>query len=175
VPQNLAQPPPIQRALLNRHHARRSNSSIAPKLEPGINLSPLQPTSGHNHPVASPKNRPTPPSHAGSPTGTTFGSQHVASPAPSVSESIASQIRPPLKPQLPQVSSMSGMTPTTAPGRPLHMAGGPSGAGQSRGGAGVSAASFYPTPAFQNHIEQLGKLTRFFAPPLPPFNRTQWS
>jgi len=30
--------------------------------------------------------------------------------------------------------------------------------------AAVSAAGYYPAPAFQNHIEQLGKLTRFFFP-----------
>ncbi|RWA09186.1 hypothetical protein EKO27_g5919 [Xylaria grammica] len=39
MPQNMMQPPPIQRAILNRHHnSRRSASSIAPKLEPGVTL-----------------------------------------------------------------------------------------------------------------------------------------
>jgi hypothetical protein len=28
----------------------------------------------------------------------------------------------------------------------------------------TAAAAFYPTPAFQNHIEQLGKLARFLFP-----------
>lgn len=152
--------------MLNRHHARRSNSSVAPKLEPGINLSPLQPQPGHS--TASPKTRPTPPSHAGSPTGTNFGSQHVASPAGSLTESLTNQIRPPLKAQPPQTSAMAGLAPTTAPSRHLQMATGQSAAGQSRVGASASAASFYPTPAFQNHIEQLGKLTRSFLPSLSP-------
>ncbi|KAJ2968960.1 hypothetical protein NUW58_g10103 [Xylaria curta] len=43
MPQNMVQPPPIQRAVLNRHHnSRRSASSIAPKLEPGITSVPAQ-------------------------------------------------------------------------------------------------------------------------------------
>ncbi|KAK3366377.1 hypothetical protein B0H63DRAFT_536302 [Podospora didyma] len=62
MPHNMVQPPPIQRALLKRHHSRRSNSSIAPKLEPG--------------------SRPTPSSHSASPIATaSFGSQHGAAPA----------------------------------------------------------------------------------------------
>ncbi|KAH7360529.1 hypothetical protein BKA65DRAFT_547245 [Rhexocercosporidium sp. MPI-PUGE-AT-0058] len=53
---NMAQAPTVQRAIMNRHHqARRSNSSIAPKLEPGA-------------PLQSPQSRPTPSSHASSPT-----------------------------------------------------------------------------------------------------------
>ncbi|KAI9050058.1 hypothetical protein LZ554_006203 [Drepanopeziza brunnea f. sp. 'monogermtubi'] len=53
---NMAQAPTAQRAMMNRHHqARRSNSSIAPKLEPGATLQ-------------SPPSRPTPSSHASSPT-----------------------------------------------------------------------------------------------------------
>lgn len=170
----MVQPPPIHRAMMNRHHARRSNSGIAPKLEPGINLPPLHPpppTSGHTHPAASPKARPTPPSHSGSPTGTTFGSQHVASPAGSVSENMAGQIRPPLKAQPPQVAALAGMAPATAATRQMQMAGTQSGPGQARVGAGVSAASFYPTPAFQNHIEQLGMRavpSHFPSPTCPP-------
>ncbi|KAK1765635.1 hypothetical protein QBC33DRAFT_126269 [Phialemonium atrogriseum] len=160
VPQTLVQPPPIQRAMLNRHHARRSNSSIAPKLEPGINLSPRPPPLQSNRPqssAASPKTRPTPPSHSASPTATTFGSQHVASPAGSVSENMTSQIRPPLKAQPPQVGAMAGMAPTTTATRQMQMVGAQPAAtaAQSRVRPGVSAASFYTTPAFQNHIEQL--------------------
>ncbi|SPQ22702.1 1ebd752f-bab6-494b-a9a2-7fbaa6453d8a [Thermothielavioides terrestris] len=75
VPQTLVQPPPIQRAILNRHHARRSNSGIAPKLEPGIPASPLPPPIQPQPSALSPRNRQTP-SHSASPTGTTsFGSQ----------------------------------------------------------------------------------------------------
>ncbi|KAI0131622.1 hypothetical protein F4776DRAFT_151434 [Hypoxylon sp. NC0597] len=84
MPQNMVQPPPMPRAILNRHHhARRSGSSIAPKLEPGV-TSLSQPT-GVQQSLASPKTRPTPPSHAASPTNPTpsFGNQATASPAPS--------------------------------------------------------------------------------------------
>ncbi|KAJ8120956.1 hypothetical protein ONZ43_g2474 [Nemania bipapillata] len=43
MPQNMMQPPPIQRAILNRHHnSRRPASSIAPKLEPGVTSVPAQ-------------------------------------------------------------------------------------------------------------------------------------
>ncbi|KAK6585598.1 hypothetical protein PZA11_002325 [Diplocarpon coronariae] len=53
---NMAQAPTVQRAIMNRHQqARRSNSSIAPKLELGA-------------PLQSPQSRPTTSSHASSPT-----------------------------------------------------------------------------------------------------------
>ncbi|KAK3682742.1 hypothetical protein B0T22DRAFT_444915 [Podospora appendiculata] len=99
MPQNMVHPPPIQRALLNRHHSRRSNSSIAPKLEPGV--SPL-PAPIHAHgSVASPKSRPTPSSHSASPTATaSFGSQPGASPASS------DQMMAPIRPQMPPGTSM---------------------------------------------------------------------
>ncbi|KAI4599672.1 Ligand-binding domain of nuclear hormone receptor [Pestalotiopsis sp. 9143b] len=78
MPQNMVQPPPIQRAILNRHHSRRSASSIAPKLEPGAGSLP-QPMHGMQN-VASPSSRPTPPSHAASPTGAApgYGSSAVS-------------------------------------------------------------------------------------------------
>ncbi|TAQ87769.1 hypothetical protein B7494_g3913 [Chlorociboria aeruginascens] len=64
MPQNMAQAPTVQRAIMNRHHqARRSNSNIAPKMEPGISL--------QNN--LSPQSRPTPPSHASSPTSNSPG------------------------------------------------------------------------------------------------------
>ncbi|KAK6221510.1 hypothetical protein LQW54_001282 [Pestalotiopsis sp. IQ-011] len=78
MPQNMVQPPPIQRAILNRHHSRRSASSIAPKLEPGAGSLP-QPMHGMQN-VASPSSRPTPPSHAASPPGAApgYGSSAVS-------------------------------------------------------------------------------------------------
>lgn len=166
VPQNLVQPPPIQRALLNRHNSRRSNSSIAPKLEPGVPMSPLPPPI-HPHPSAlSPKSRHTPSSHSASPTATTsFGSQHGASPAGS------DHMNPPPRPQMPPVTAMKAPPPPHL--APLHGLPGPrqmqipglqQGANPVRGGVAGSAAPFYPTPSFQNHIEQLGKLTRFLFP-----------
>ncbi|KAL1871391.1 hypothetical protein Daus18300_004758 [Diaporthe australafricana] len=78
MPQNIIQPPPISRTLLNRHHSRRSTSSIAPKLEPSY--STLPPIHGANPPAGSPKSRPTPSSHAASPTTTEgFGTSPASS------------------------------------------------------------------------------------------------
>lgn len=135
VPPNMVQPPPIQRAIMNRHHqSRRSNSSIAPKSEPHSSLPPpLQPHSS----ATSPKNsRPTPSSHSNSPTNAAF------SPAPSDNTSVRGSVgaRPPM-------SQMQG-----APRPQMMQNGSRPGPPTSNGGA-----SFYPTPAFQNHIEQLGK------------------
>ncbi|KAH6624214.1 hypothetical protein B0J18DRAFT_171173 [Chaetomium sp. MPI-SDFR-AT-0129] len=160
VPQNLVQPPPIQRAILNRHHARRSTSGVAPKLEPGIPVSPLPPPMHAHASALSPKNRHTPSSHSASPTGTaTFGSQQGASPA--ASESLNGAVRP----AMPPIAAMKGAAPHLAP---LHGLPGPrqiqvpnlqqQAANQARGaavGPAGTAAPFYPTPSFQNHIEQL--------------------
>ncbi|KAM0150049.1 hypothetical protein ACHAPG_009052 [Botrytis cinerea] len=77
--QNMAQPPTVQRAIMNRHHqARRSNSSIAPKLEPGVSF----------HANQSPQSRPTPSSHASSPTTSSpgFNNQGVLTPPSSDSQ-----------------------------------------------------------------------------------------
>ncbi|KAK3368236.1 hypothetical protein B0H63DRAFT_534362 [Podospora didyma] len=160
MPQNMVQPPTIQRALLNRHHSRRSNSSIAPKLEPGA-VSPLPPPiSSHHSSAASPKSRPTPSSHSASPTATaSFGSQHGASP---VGSDHMTSMRQPLPPTNtmkapPHPQGIAGM----AGPRQMHMAAlQQQAAAQARAGVGRTPASFYPTPSFQNHIEQLGKLTR---------------
>lgn len=111
MPQNLVQPPPMHRALLNRHHSRRSNSSIAPKLEPGV--SPLPPPILTHPSAVSPKSRPTPSSHSASPTATTsFGSQHGTSPASS--DQMANSMRP----ILPPASAMKA--PPTAPAGRRH-------------------------------------------------------
>lgn len=145
MPQNMVQPPPMPRAILNRHHhARRSASSIAPKLEPGVTSLP-QP-SGMQQSIASPKNRPTPPSHAASPTNPTppFGSQAAASPVPSEHTNMRSAIPPQMKPQL---APMPGMAAAARQQMMQQHAGGP------------RPTAFYPT-SFQNHFQQLGKLTR---------------
>ncbi|KAH6654551.1 hypothetical protein BKA67DRAFT_517131 [Truncatella angustata] len=147
MPQNMVQPPPIQRAIMNRHHhSRRSASSIAPKLEPGAN-SLAQPMHGMQN-VASPTSRPTPPSHTASPTN----------PAPGYAGSALS----------PKTSEPSGMRPTIpAPMRQLPPMQGPVAAAAARQqlmqhgtGVGQRPGGFYPTPGFQNHIKQLGKLTQ---------------
>jgi hypothetical protein len=176
MPHNLVQPPPIHRALLNRHHARRSNSSIAPKLEPGIAAGPLPPPlqSPHAHSTgASPRTRPTPPSHSASPTGTTsFSSQHGASPATSGSDHISGHIRhqqPPNNsmkaPPVPVANLASaGAAAAAAAVRQVARQQRP---GQPQVSVGVSNAPFYATQAYQNHLEQLGKLTPFFSRLIP--------
>nr|XP_036584766.1 bZIP transcription factor [Colletotrichum truncatum]KAF6794416.1 bZIP transcription factor [Colletotrichum truncatum] len=141
APQNMVQPPPIQRAILNRHHqSRRSNSSIAPKLEPGI--SPLPPPIQAAHSAASPKTRPTPSSHSNSPTNTAaYGSQPALSPAASDHGPMRTTMAPSMKSQL------SPMAPMNPAARAHMMSGGPPRVGNH--------GPYYPTPAFQNHIEQL--------------------
>ncbi|OIW33007.1 hypothetical protein CONLIGDRAFT_160979 [Coniochaeta ligniaria NRRL 30616] len=166
MPQNMVQPPPIQRALLNRHHARRSNSSIAPKLEPGVVAGPLPPPLQSPHVLAtgaSPKNRPTPPSHTASPTATSYSSQHGVSPATSGSDHMNGQVRH----QHPPNNSMkappvpvgglaaAGAAAAAAAARQMHMARAQQAPGAPQVSGGVSAAPFYATQAYQNHIEQL--------------------
>lgn len=148
MPQNLVQPPPIQRAIMNRHHqSRRSNSSIAPKSEPGATLPPpVQPHSS----AASPKNRPTPSSHSDSPTNT--GSAFSPATSDNLSMRGSNSIPAVSRPQLPQMSA-----PTTQPTRQPMMQPISAARGGPISATSGSGASFYPTPAFQNHIEQLGK------------------
>ncbi|KAM0249473.1 hypothetical protein ACHAP5_002862 [Fusarium lateritium] len=145
MPQNLVQPPPIQRAIMNRHHqSRRSNSNIAPKAEPVPVLPPpLQPHST----ATSPKNRPTPSSHSNSPSNTGSAFSPAASDNMSMRGSMTSMSRQPM-PQQPQQPQQQQMPQNTQPPRSSMMQ------NSGRGQAG-SAASYYPTPAFQNHIEQL--------------------
>jgi hypothetical protein len=171
VPQPLAQPPPIQRAIMNRHHqSRRSTSSIAPKLEPGVGqlATPPQPPS-----VLSPKSRHTPPSHANSPTGSapTFGSQPALSPPASE----VGPLRTPAPTAQHQLSPVPGpmpiSPPTTRPVIPmpptsaaLNARMGPMSAVSATvtptttpGGvtSPTAASGYYATPSFQSHIEQL--------------------
>jgi len=157
------QPPPIQRPIINRHHPRRSNSGIAPKIEPGINVTPLPPPL-QPHSALSPTNRPTPSSHSASPPGTaSFGSQHAPSPAGS------DHLNPSMRPTPPSGPVMKATPPQMGP--PVHGLPTPRSMHQPIGGlqhsvnnqprpsVSGSTASFYPTPSFQNHIEQLGKYT----------------
>lgn len=134
MPPNLVQPPPIQRAIMNRHHqSRRPNSTIAPKTEAVANLpTPHQTT-------ASPRSRPTPPSHSNSPTNTAQG----FSPAPSDTLSMKSSITTMPRQQMHALPTPQQIQRHPAP-RPRPM---PANTG----------AAYYPTPAFQSHIEQLGE------------------
>ncbi|KAG5978768.1 hypothetical protein E4U55_005960 [Claviceps digitariae] len=134
VPQNIVQPPTIQRPIMNRqHHNRKSNSSIAPKLDTiGSGLQ------AHKSAI-SPKNRPTPSSHTDSPTKirSTF--------SPSPSDSISMR------------ASVSGL------GRQhISLTGAAEAARSSvlqaatpRSSVAGAGASFYPTPSFQNQADPL--------------------
>ncbi|KAL8366931.1 hypothetical protein RB595_009127 [Gaeumannomyces hyphopodioides] len=167
MPQNLVQPPPISRSLLGRHHARRSNSSIAPKLE----QSDLSATTALHPPLGgtsamSPKSRHAASSHSASPTNT--ASVFGGSPAASGPDHVAPGVRPPsvgLKQQPPApMAHMNGM-PATGPPRTMqqqmqaaaqrHAMQRAAAAGGAPGGVVTTTAAPFYTPAFQNHIEQL--------------------
>jgi hypothetical protein len=158
MPQNMAQPPTVQRAIMNRHHqARRSvNSNIAPKLEPvGGGL-------GHHsvaHSNASPQSRPTPSSQHSSSNPNSPGFQQpggVMTPPASDSQIQQQQqrIHQALKPQ------MNHGLPLPAGAHGSSLGSGLKGPGSGGTGAiGGSSAVYYPSP-FQNHQLELGKLTR---------------
>jgi hypothetical protein len=65
------------------------------------------------------------------------------------------------------VGGLAAAGAAAAAARQMHMARAQQAAGAPQVSSGVSAAPFYATQAYQNHIEQLGKLTPFFSPPLP--------
>ncbi|KAE8451252.1 hypothetical protein EG329_004416 [Mollisiaceae sp. DMI_Dod_QoI] len=144
IPQSMAQPT-VQRAIMNRHHqARRSNSSIAPKLEPGAS---------HQ----SPQSRPTPSSHASSPTSNSPGFHNPGVMTPPASDAMQfQQQQQRLQAAKPQpVHGLQGNPAMMGnPGGVVNPLGqkaqGSSGAGGT-GGTPVAAA-YYPSPNFQNHI-----------------------
>ena len=142
VPQNIVQPPPIQRPIMNRnHHNRKSNSSIAPKVEP----STVGPSLPAQKPTSPPKSRPTPSSHSDSPNpGSGF------SPAPSDSISMRGSISGLARQQM----SVGGAG--SVPRGPLLQLSTP------RSSVANVAASLFPTSAFQNHVEQLGESSTVF-------------
>jgi hypothetical protein len=157
MPQNMAQAPTVQRAIMNRHHqARRSNSSIAPKLEPGA-------------PLQSPQSRPTPSSHTSSPTSISPGFHNQGVMTPPASDT---QVQFQQQQQQQRLQAAKAQPSHGLPGNPPGMMGntgvigapmgskgqGSSGTGSTGGAPAVTA--YYPTHNFQNHIEQLGKLTR---------------
>ncbi|KAI0390174.1 hypothetical protein F5Y17DRAFT_472121 [Xylariaceae sp. FL0594] len=164
MPQNMMQPPPIQRAILSRHHSsRRSASSIAPKLEPGAtsvpNAAGIQPS------ITSPKTRPTPPSHAASPTNPAppyAGHLGVSSPTAAATDhgNMRAAMPPPMKPPM---ATMPGLLPGP---RPHMMQQQPqqqhhqSQQQQPHTAPGQRAPSVFPTSSFQSHFQQLGKLTQ---------------
>jgi len=151
---HMAQPPTIQRAIMNRHHqARRPIPNIAPKLEPGITL-------------PSPQSRPTPPSHASSPTSNSSGFHNLTPPAsdsqiqlPHQHQQVQQQRMHVTKPQMPHgIPGNPGLVNTGIIGTVLGPRGQGSNGTGSTGGTPTTAA-YYPS-SFQNHYEQLGKLSR---------------
>lgn len=146
MPQNMAQPPTMQRAIMNRHHqARRSNSNIAPKLEPGVQLQ-------------SPQLRPTP-SSVSSPTSNSPGFSNPGVMTPPASETQAQHQRLQGAKGIPANPAL--ITNPGAFGNPL----GPKGlAGNTSSSGGVTpvVAAHYPSPFqnyrnqnFRNHMDQL--------------------
>jgi hypothetical protein len=148
---NMAQPPTVQRAIMNRHHqARRSHSGIAPKLEPSV---PTPHPSIHSN--QSPQSRPTPSSHASSPNSHSPGFAPPGVMTPPASDSQLQQQRSQaLKPQLSHGLPV-GQAGLGAPLAPANKGQGNSGAR----GIGAGQPNYYPSP-FQNQIEHIGKLTR---------------
>ena len=141
MPQNLVQPPPIQRAIMNRHHqSRRSTSSIAPKSDPSQGIPPIQ-----THPsVLSPKHRPSVSNHSNSPSTAGSGFSPAASDNLSMRHSAVAAQRNHMSHGA-GGGAQSLLQPALKNG---HMA---------RGSTVGNGAAFYPTPAFQNHYEQLGE------------------
>lgn len=155
MPQNMAQPPTVQRAIMNRHHqARRSISNIAPKIEPGA--IPASHSVMHSNP--SPQSRQTPSSHHSSPSSNSpgFPTQGVMTPPASESQMMLQQPR--VHPQ-PKQQLHHGLPVLATTGLGVALGSPLKGSGSSGGPAGMGGvpATYY---AFQNHIEQLGKLTR---------------
>lgn len=166
--QGMNQPPTMQRAIMNRHQqARRPNSNIAPKLEPGA--APMSHAHPSMHATASPQTRPTPPSHHSSPNSNSpgFPTQGVMTPPASDSQTQIQRAAQPLKQHMHHGLPMPPATGGLGPGIVSAMKGQGSSRPSSMGG---NPAAYYSTPfqnhietTFKNHIEQLGKLT----PPLP--------
>ncbi|KAI9753123.1 MAG: hypothetical protein M4579_005337 [Chaenotheca gracillima] len=148
----------MPQALMNRHHpARRSQSSVAAKVEPGHPM-PQGPLEGVFS--TSPQLQPTPPSQTSSPTSASTGFVTQGVMTPPAADPLAQQRQQQLlkahnslRPGLASTSSSGGST-ARAPPAPLMP--GTSGPGSS--GSSMPSA-YYPSP-FQNHIDQLGKLTQ---------------
>ncbi|KAI9812184.1 MAG: hypothetical protein M1827_004850 [Pycnora praestabilis] len=158
----VSQQPPIQRAIMNRHHqARRSASGVTPKIEPGNAMS--QTPREAIYPNRSPQLQPTPPSHISSPTTSRspgFAAQGVMTPP--VPDLQAQQMQ---QHQQQQQRPQPPLKRTSQPHHhsPLHDAGhlGPTSESPrgSTGGTGTGSSAgvpnaYYPSP-FQNHIDQL--------------------
>ncbi|KAI0145367.1 hypothetical protein GGR57DRAFT_301183 [Xylariaceae sp. FL1272] len=154
IPPSMMQPPPMQRTLLSRqHNARRSASSLAPKLEPGATSMPQEAV---QQSVASPKTRPTPPSHAASPTNPVPPySGHVPAASPTGTPTDHGNLRTLMAPSMKQpLAPMSGTAqaarhPMMQHQHHQHHQHHP------QHPTGPRPPALYPTASFQNHYQQL--------------------
>ena len=158
-PTGAQQPTPIQRAVMNRHSQSRRSTS-------GSQGSRILKPSSHTSSNHSPRLQPTPPhtispSTTKSPMGLPKGG--MISPSVDLKAQQPPQQHQPLDPRSypqqtpsrlnipPPRPSTQNMTPSTADGNRHN----------EMENTARSHASFYPS-TFQAHIEQLGKLPRFF-------------
>ncbi|KAI9806324.1 MAG: hypothetical protein M1825_006439 [Sarcosagium campestre] len=174
-----SQAPPIQRAIMNRHHqVRRPTSAVMPKVEqgPGMARVPRGSSFGSG---GSPQLQPTPPSQTSSPNSTSpsYAAQGVMTPptgdAMMAQRQMQQQQQPlaqgqPAHLQHPQLEHAFGAPPPFKRSRTASSSQTPlvipatSGRGAvEASGSSRTPSNFYPSP-FQSHIEQLGKLTRPF-------------
>lgn len=165
MPQNLAQPQAMPRPVPSRHHHPRklSSSGFTPKTEPcsvplpGPPLSgpPLStpltaaPSSSHKAVDTSPKCGPTPSSNSDSPTNITSAFSPSPSDSVSMRGSLVGQTRHPMTTSGPMPPVRTSLVPSTPGSCSLSVGNG---------------ASFYPTPSFQNHLDQLGTLSPYSFP-----------
>lgn len=193
MPQMQSSQPPLQRAAIQRQHARRSGQALTPKLAPGQSHSDLGFTS------TSPQAGPTPSSHVSSPSNLSTRSpiamqtggmtpptsgvlaqpqgQHSSHFARGQQQSLnpvmyqppqqASHMQRPQRPGQFQGGGGGGMPKHAPNSQPNNQHQNPPGSAGS-GGPGQnnsanSASAYYPSP-FQKHIDQLGKFT---PPPSP--------
>lgn len=145
---------PVHSAIMNRYsQTRRSNSGHAPR--PHGNQ-PLAPATAQTQ---SPRLQPTPPSQNLSPTAmakSPIGLVQGGKSSPGSELQAQRHQQPRLKPRPQHSQGMSNLIPQPAgPGSHACTA-------EIRGGGGSSGSgsSYYQSP-FQNHIQQLGKLTPF--------------
>jgi hypothetical protein len=189
MPQMQSSQPPLQRAAIQRQHARRSAQALTPKLAPGHSHGDL----GFN--ATSPQAGPTPSSHVSSPSNLSTRSPiamqtgGMTPPASGLHAQPQTQHFPrsqqpslnPVMYQPPQQTShlqraqrpgqfqSAGNSSLSKPPNNSHSnqhqhPPGSSGSGANgTPGSVTSASAYYPSP-FQKHIDQLGKLT----PPLSP-------
>ena len=172
--------PPLQRAAIQRQHARRSGQALTPKLAPGQ-------SSDLSFHATSPQAGPTPSSHVSSPSNLSTRSpialqtgamtpptsgmlgqphgQHSQFPRSQQSSLNPVMYQPPQHASSLQRSQRPGQFQSSGSKLPNHSQ--PNGQHQkppgSSGSAGngtassvTSASAYYPSP-FQKHIDQLGK------------------